>query len=187
MVLTGSHRPLPPPGAHGWPRGPVLAGESEPGDGAGIRGLLPWMGPRSGPSGLCGGRGRQEPKKADPQRGSMLGFGSTSLDLSRFPVHSYVALTHDLTSEPVSPLKKWAPQRAAMSQRRVTKGTGLSPRWCCLAPEGPQRQEQCFSRWVMCCPQGANGRLQAVPHLIQPGIPFSRVLPHPQAQWFSGC
>lgn len=27
-------------------------------------------------------------------------------------------------------------------------------------------------------PSGTNGRLQAVPHLIQPGIPFSRVLPH---------
>ena len=52
-------------------------------------------------------------------------------------------------------------------------------------------------------PSGTNGRLQAVPHLIQPGIPFSRVLPHtpiplptlprtcmlpdPQAQWFFGC
>lgn len=67
----------------------------------------------------------------------MLGFGSTGLDLSRFSVHSYVALTHDLTSEPVSPPKKWAPHRAAVSQRRITKGTGLSPRWCCLAPEGP--------------------------------------------------
>lgn len=121
--------------------------------------------------------GRREPKKADQQSGSMLGVWihqSRSFTVSC--PNSYVALTHDLTSEPVSPLKSWEPQRAAMSQRRVTKGTGLSPRWCCLAPEALSARNSA-SQGGSC----AALRRPAQAVLISSSLAslFSRVLPHP--------